>query len=241
MSDFAEAFACFEHGLALYRALEDRRGIAWSIRGCAFVHMLRDRYAAAEEQLNESLEICRAGDDPRGLASSLYALAFLRLAEGDLARARPLLEDALVHLRREGMLFGVFRTLLALGHTRLEQGNVAEAEALYREGLALSREMPLVGFVTIGLDGLGMVAAATGQPLRAARLWGAAEALRDVTDEQRWHVFQDAYDRALEIARLAVVEVEWSGAWTAGRAMTVDQAVAEALTDGDPAMGNIDR
>ena len=230
-SDFAEAYTYFERGLALYRTLDDSRGIAWSVRGCAFVHMLRGEYTAAEEQIDESLQICRASGDARGIAWSLYALAFLRLAQGDLAQARPALEDALAHLRRQGMTFGVIRTLLALGHTRFEQGDVAGAEALYREGLALSREMPLLTVVTIGLDGLAMVAAATGQPLRAAQLWGATEALRDVTGEARWAVFQSAYDRALTAAHAQVSDADWTAAWAAGRALTPDQATAEALED----------
>jgi len=227
--DFMQAYAYFERGLALYRTLEDTRGIAWSLRGCAFVQMLRDAYAVAEEQINESLRMCHATGDDWGTAWSLYALAFLRLAEGDLVHARPALEDALVHLRQRGMPFGVFRTLLALGYVRFEQGDVAGAEALYREGLALSQEMPLLAFVTIGLDGQAMVAAAMGQPRRAARLWGATEALREVLSADRWHVFQRDYDRMIAAARTAVSTVEWEAAWAAGRTLTVAQAVAEAL------------
>ncbi len=233
-SDFTQATAYFERGLALYRALDDSRGIAWSMRGCAFVHMLRDEYAVAEELVTVSLRICRASGDAWGVAWSLYALAFVRLAQGDLAQAGPALEDALVHLRRQGTTFGVFRTLFALGHMRFEEGDVAGAEALYREGLALIREMPLRTVVTIGLDGLAMVAAATRQPLRAARLWGATEALRDVTSEARWPVFQRAYDRTLAAARAEISDAEWAAAWAAGRALTVEQAVAEALEDADP-------
>jgi hypothetical protein len=71
------------------------RGIAWSIRGCAFVRMLRDEYAEAERLLDESLPSCRASGDAWGIAWSLYALAFLKLAQGDLVQARRALEEAL--------------------------------------------------------------------------------------------------------------------------------------------------
>jgi len=233
ISDHAQAYAYFEHGLALYRALGDSRGTAWSIRGCAFVHMLRDEFAAAEQRIDESLRLCRSSGDAWGLAWSLYALAFLRLAQGDPAQARPALDEALVQLRQQDIAFGVFRVLLALGHTLFEQGDVAHAEARFREGLALSRATPLLTFITIGLEGLAMVAAAQGRPVRAARLWGAAEALREATDERRWHVFQRAYDRALAAARTQLAEAEWANAWAAGRALTAAQAVAEALGDVD--------
>lgn len=230
-SDFGQAYAYFERSLALYHDLNDSCGVAWSIRGQAVVDMMRDQHAVARQQIDESLRICRRADDAWGIAWSLYALGFLLLAEGDLARARPALEDALVHLRQQGMIFGVIRALFALGHIRFEHGDVAGAEGLYREGLVLSREMPLLAIVTIGLDGLAIVAAATGRLLRAARLWGATEALQDVTGESRVHVFQSAYERALGAARAEVAGTEWAEAWAAGRALAPDQAVAEALED----------
>ncbi len=127
MSDNWEAYAYFERALALYHALGDARGRAWSIRGCALVHVQRDEHAA-ERFLYESLHLCRGSGDAWGEAWSLYALAFLRLAQHDLAQAQHILEDALVHLRQQDMPFGVLRALLALGHTRFEQGDVAGAD-----------------------------------------------------------------------------------------------------------------
>lgn len=231
MANYALAYASFERGLALYQALDDARGIAWSLRGRAFVHMHRDEFTDAEQLYELSLQLCRSSGDPWGLAWSLYALAFLQLAHGDLAQARPLLEEALLALRQQDMSFGVFRALLALGYTLFEQKDIAGAEARLHEGLALSRETPLLTFITIGVDGLAMVAAAKGLPLRAARLWGAAEALREATDERRWHVFQRVYDRALMAARAQVSAVEWAAAWATGRTLTAAQAVAEAMED----------
>jgi predicted ATPase/DNA-binding XRE family transcriptional regulator len=233
IAEHARAYAYFERGLARYRALGDCGGIAWSLRGCAFVHMLRDEHAAAAQLLHESLQLCRSSDDTPGLAWSRYALAVVQLAQSDLAQARGALEDVLVDMQQQGMIFGVFRTLLALGHALFAQGDIVGAEVRYREGLAISREVPMLTIITIGLDGLAMVAAAKGLPLRAARLWGAAEALREVTDERRWHIFQRPYDRALGAAQAQVSEPEWATAWVTGRTLTAAEALVEALEDGD--------
>jgi tetratricopeptide (TPR) repeat protein len=233
IAEHARAYAYFERGLARYRALGDRRGIAWSLRGCAFVHMLRDEHALATQLIHTSLELCRSSDDIRGLAWSRYALAVVQLAQGELPQARRALEDILVDMRQQGMAFGVFRTLLALGHTLFAQGDIVGAEVRYREGLALSREVPMLTIITTGLVGLAMVAAAKGLTLRAARLWGAAEALRETTDERRWHIFQRPYDRVLSAAQAQVSEAEWATAWATGRTLTAAEALAEALEDGD--------
>jgi predicted ATPase/DNA-binding XRE family transcriptional regulator len=234
MADYARALDYFEQGLAKYRVLGDDRGIAWSIRSCAFAHMLREEYAVADELYTESLRLCEAHGDAWGHAWSLYALAFLPLAQGDLPAARPALENALVLLRRENMTFAAFRALLALGDTLFEQGDLAGAEARYCEALLLSRETPLLTFITTGLEGLGMIAGARRQPVRAARLWGAAAALREVTDERRWPIFQRIYDRAVLAARDQVPATDWAAAWATGRTLPAAQAVAEALESGDP-------
>jgi predicted ATPase len=233
LGEHAQAYAFFERGLALYRALGDDRGIAWSMRGCAVVQRLRGEDAAAEQLLDESLQLCRSSGDEWGVAWSLYALAFLQLTHGDPAQAQRALEDAFIHLQRQGMLFGVVRTLLALGHARYLQGDLEGAEARCLEALALSRETPLLTIITDGLERLGLVAAARGRFVRTARLWGAAEALREATGERRWHVFQRVYDRALTEARTRLGEADWATRWTAGRALTAAQAVAEALEDAD--------
>jgi len=237
-SDPAQSSTNFERGLALYRTICDSRGIAWSIRGCGFVRMLLGEYPAAEQLINESLRLCQSSGDEWGLAWSLYDLAFLKLAQDDQVQARPLLEEALVRLRLQGNTFAIFRALFALGHVLFEQGEGSRAEALYCEGLTLSRETLFLQWVADGLEGLAVVPAAVDSPVRAVRLWGAAEALREMTGEQRVHIFQRSYDRALAAVRTQLSDEDWAVAWDAGRALTVDQAVAEALTSVDKTSGS---
>lgn len=229
LGEYAQASACFERGLALYRALGDSRGIAWSLRGCAFVHRLRGEDAVAEQLLNESLRLCQSSGDAWGVAWSMYALAYLKVAGSNMVEAEQALGQALRQLREQNMPFGVVRTLLALGYTRFKQGDFDGAEALYFEGLAHIRETPLLTIITMGLEGLAIIAAMKQQPGRAARLGGAAEALREATDERRWVAFQSAYDDALAAARMQVPDADWTIAWAVGRAMTASEALAEAL------------
>jgi hypothetical protein len=63
-----------------------------------------------------------------------------------------------------------------------------------------------------------------GQPERAVRLWGAAEALYDSIGKHT-----DYYDRAA--ARAQLDDATFAAAWAEGRAMTVEQAIAYALAD----------
>jgi len=80
------------------------------------------------------------------------------------------------------------------------------------------------------LEGMASLAGARGEATRAARLWGAAEAAREVTD-----IALPPGDRALHEPYLADVrsrlgEVAWDEALAEGRAMSLDQAAEYALS-----------
>jgi hypothetical protein len=79
------------------------------------------------------------------------------------------------------------------------------------------------------LEALAGLAAMQGQPARALRLAGAAAALRDRIGEQPWPANQAALTRRLAAAREALSAEAQAATWADGQALTVEQAVAEAL------------
>ncbi len=79
------------------------------------------------------------------------------------------------------------------------------------------------------LAGLGGVAALDEEPERAARMWGAAEALREAAGVAMWAADQVEYERQLAMLRAGMDAHTLSAAWAAGRALPSEQAIAEAL------------
>ena len=80
------------------------------------------------------------------------------------------------------------------------------------------------------LEGLaGVAAIVLRQPVRAVRLLGAAEALREALNMIRAPVEQPHHESVLAALRGQLSETELSEAWQAGRRLTMQQAVAEAL------------
>jgi hypothetical protein len=79
--------------------------------------------------------------------------------------------------------------------------------------------------------GLAGVAAAEGQPERAARLLGAAQALIENTDAVIGPAERIEVERDLSAVRTQVGEATFTSAWAEGRAMTLEQAIAYALED----------
>ena len=234
-ADAGQAVAYFEQGLALYRGLDDQRGVAWSLRGRALVHLFREEYAAAGRLYHESLrplyrERRRLGPGLVALCAGLLAPRARRAGAGRRRRWRRRWASCAGRRCHLGSCARSSRW----GRPGSSRGMWRGRRRWYREGLALSRETPLLTVITTGLEGLGLVAAAQGLPLRTARLWGAAEALREVTDERRWPLYQRTYDRVFAAARGQVAAAEWAAAWAAGRALPVAQALAEGLADAPP-------
>ncbi len=71
------------------------------------------------------------------------------------------------------------RALDTLGWAALLGGEPERAKAVLAENLALCKELGDMGTLLMSLEGLACVAGAEGEALRAARLFGAAEALME--------------------------------------------------------------
>jgi hypothetical protein len=79
----------------------------------------------------------------------------------------------------------------------------------------------------------------TGQFSVAARISGAVEALCRLMDVPRPPA-DVAYDRAVATVREAMGDAAFNGAWSAGHTLTLDQIVAEALSElGDGPTGEL--
>ena len=156
-------------------------------------------------------------------AEALVALGELLLQTGDLARARPHLEEV-ARLGR-GPEAPRARAMLMLGLAALLGGDRETAEAELGRSLDAFQRLGN-GYGLAGtLDVLAGVAVRNADPVRALRLTGAAETLRESTRSQlapRWREMVRV--TVVEPARAAAGE-RAAAAWAAGREMTFDEAV----------------
>ncbi len=93
---------------------------------------------------------------------------------------------------------------IGLGFSELAKGNHEPAAALLEESLRLLRGSEDKFCLAYGFFGLAAVAAARAQPGRAARLWGAAEALREeigVDSLSQWELHGYDYEGRVSAAR----------------------------------------
>jgi hypothetical protein len=110
-----------------------------------------------------------------------------------------------------------------------QYGSEQQAKTLYKQGLNLWQDMQRLdnglGIVK-GLAGLAEVAAAQGQAERAGRLFGAADRLLLSASNYR-----DDLNKRVAEARAHLDAPAFTAGWTAGQAMTEEQAVADAVAD----------
>lgn len=78
-------------------------------------------------------------------------------------------------------------------------------------------------------EGLGAVAAFQNDPIRAARLWGAAATLHKLIGAPLAHVEERFHNRYMAIARAQLAEDAFTAAWVAGQVMAIGDAMAYAL------------
>ena len=78
---------------------------------------------------------------------------------------------------------------------------------------------------------LALPPTAAGDPVRASRLFGAANAHREAVGGARRRHMDAIYEPDAALARSLLDPEGWHAAWTAGRTMPLDQAVAYALAD----------
>jgi tetratricopeptide (TPR) repeat protein len=116
-----------------------------------------------------------------------------------------------------------------LGLAVLRQGRVEEARAFLAEALVRTREMGSVRYIAQGVAEWAGLAESCGQPERAARLLGAAEAIWEANDLLLTPFTQFIYERNVAAVRAQLDEDRFATAWAEGRAMTQEQAVDYAL------------
>jgi predicted ATPase/class 3 adenylate cyclase len=227
--DGGQAAVRYDEGLELFRVLDDRWGVAQSLRGLGRISLEQGDYEQATTYYQESLELFRKLGYQEGIAYILNSLGEVMRGRGDYEQAGMLYEESLALARELGIKRVVASTLHNLGSIALYHRDTGSSAARFRESLALFLELSDKEGLTVCLAGLAAIAVTTGQPARAGRLFGAAEAVHLTMGGILWptdHAEQAGYMAA---ARAQLDEATFTTAWAEGQAMALEQAITYAL------------
>jgi tetratricopeptide (TPR) repeat protein len=229
--DTTTARALLEESLALRQELGDEIGIAWLLRGLAYVSLHWENDTATAKALaEESLSRFRRTGNVFGTADALTLLGDLYLYwQQNPLVARSFFEESLTIKQDLGDTWGVAESLSDLGFVELAEGDYVQAARLLTESLVHKRELGNTWGMTVCIEGFAQLSAARGQLEQAARLFGAVSSLRNTLEVRLGSAFLVIQERHSAALRAQLDEATFARAWAAGQALSLEQAIAEAL------------
>src|SRR5262249_6427620 len=211
---------------------DTQRVLGFAFNTLAMVAMDRADYDHANALLERVLGLRRELNDRTGIGVCLNNLGLVANQKRDFKRALALLEDSATVFRSDGDVRNTGLALVNLGRVYFDMGDLSRASETWTESLQLAAQLggTLREESTFqGIEGLGQIAAAQGQALRAARLLGAVTELRRSAAVPRATRLRGAYEDAVALARGALGEASFAEAELAGAELTTERAVAEAI------------
>jgi tetratricopeptide (TPR) repeat protein len=234
--DFMTALAFHDDSVALWRSLGDQVGLAQALANLGLTLLDIGELARAEVVLSESLALARATSDPFALRLALNWCADLARLRGQYESAAGLCRESLTLARTveraSDRAYSVVQALFHLGRILIEQGDFGQALVVFKDGLARLREAGLAGAtLSYSLDWMAVALGRTGDPLRAAVLFGAADSQWRASGVLRRPDDDLAHDREVRAVEAQLTEDSFQRAWNEGLVMSPSRAVSVALDE----------
>jgi tetratricopeptide (TPR) repeat protein len=228
---YGRAAELSEQSLALWEELGDVSGTARSLLSLGTVAAEQGDQERAISLSERAAELYRETGDRRGHALAVSNLGGIALERGEYAKAASLSEQAYGLFETledsEGMAFA----LVNQGFAALSEREHERAITLLRRALRLLAELQFRDVIGYCFEGLAAVLAFTGQTEPAARLLGAAEALRESLGVDLAPAERETHEETAAAVRQALGEDRFSAAWRLGRELALDEAIAYALQE----------
>jgi predicted ATPase/DNA-binding SARP family transcriptional activator/DNA-binding CsgD family transcriptional regulator len=229
--DYESSVAMSEEGLMLSREFGDEIDEVAALSNLGWAALLVNDLEKASERAEEAVALGRAMDDTGGIARALLIPGLTAVASGDHERAVALHEESLALAREAG---DDVAEALSLGmgvFAYLGQGDNRRAKDLCEQSLAHPPQPRVLNATAFQLHASAALAGSKGLAVRSARLWGAAESLRETIGATLSPVERRVHGPYIEAARHKLGEVAWEEAWTEGMAITVEEAEQYALAE----------
>jgi tetratricopeptide (TPR) repeat protein len=228
-----EGFAGHQESLALFRQVGDKWWIAELLNNVGSTAQLFGEYERSRTLLEECLALRYEIGDLAGAAMAILNLAQIWDLQGNYEQARGLYAQG-VELARQSRWTRIFYIgELCLGVVCCRLGEYAQAAAMFAESCRLAQEFGDRLYLATGLWGWARLAWVAGSRERAIRLLGAAAVQFQAISATPEPAHVQAYADDLTTWQTEVDPLTWQGAWAAGQALTLNEAVAYALEQTD--------
>jgi predicted ATPase len=228
--DLDSAREPLESAISLWRELDERVETALATEALGWVLFACGQDPESLQRFEDALELDREIGNPLLVNRALVGVCQLLVALGDTEAAEPRAHELLELARREDDVRSEHFAHNFLADCALIRGDCATADDRYRRSLLAALPLGDAIETSFEIQGVGMAAAGLGFPERALRLGGAAAAIWEETgaaiDVPFWLALLDKW---FTHAREGLPPAEAAAAWEAGRQLSFERAIEEAL------------
>jgi len=227
--EYARGQALFEEALALFRQAGNELWVGGTlVHSAAWLWFTLGDLATMRQRFQQGQALITRVGDRAWSAECLWVAALLALSEGEPERASGLAQASLSIYREMGDPWYSAWLLHLLGRIEIQRGEMPAARTYYQQSLALNQQVGEKWMTPFNLEGLASVVATQGALRWAAKLWGAAEALRESIDVPRLPVDRVGFEQAEAAARAQLGEEAFASAWQEGWMTKLEQVIDEA-------------
>jgi predicted ATPase/class 3 adenylate cyclase len=228
--DLAMQRQLLDQVLALARTLDDTHGIAESTANLGWLALLYGDYASAEAQVSDALAAQTRLQDTNCSAYSLHDLAVLALERGEISTALEQCGQSIAMHEGIAAQRALAQEFVTLAEARLADGDLGAAKDVCQVSLRITQRLKSRRGVAHALETLAQVAFACGEHRRVAWLLGACAGVLGELAPVLWPPRITAQHRHTQVeTRKALGKKAWDAAFAAGRALTLEEAIAQAL------------
>ena len=219
--------ACRESLMLLGSGEEWYRAVALNVLGTAARY--RGRREEARRLYDEALALAATGGPVVAGRARAVEPRRARRARGPPCRgAWSATSRPSVIAREGGDVWMLAASLTNAGRAVRRLGDLDRASAMQAEALRSFVALENAWGIAVCVDALATLAGDRGHHVRAARLYGAEEAIRERARIALWPTIRADHEAGMEATASALGPTAWARARAEGRALTQDEAIAQA-------------
>jgi predicted ATPase len=226
-----QAQAHFRESLELFQAIGSDSGITLALIHLGQALFYQGGLEQSKPLFEKSLELSRATGSTR---SSICALALNYLGEIAMRQSQPqparvMIDQSLCLSRNGGQSWCIELGCFTAGLLAIEAGEFESAAFCFRESLLLQQSLQEHWCSIKLLEAVAALSVARSDLLGATRLYGAADHMRASLNIPQMPLYRSQHEASLAKLKDRLDAPALAEAWGAGRALSLDQALAYAL------------
>jgi predicted ATPase len=224
-----EARERYEQALSIAQMIKHAAGEMVALNSLGSIAYASGANTEAEQYYQAVVELARKHNNQRNLSEGLCNLALSHVRLKRFAEAEEALRESieLAHqLNNRVVLGGAF---YGAGLLALTQGDPQQARERLIDSLLIRQELGDRDGIARVLEAMASAKQLLGDNESAAKLWGAAQALREIIKTPLPQGYLSGYEQSIAAVRAALGNDAFAAAWAAGNVLTLEAVVNEAI------------